>query len=155
MIRRSGRHSLLFEKLIVVRACEWPGSKHEISKDARHREQSERSRHRREVWITQSEQQRSKGQKDSEPPPNAHAKSRADQKDSADQNQKHADCEKNEGEHGAVLSRASARRRTMNALPDDSFAQRRVLSGQQFLSQLVTAFVRVLPRAGKGVVDLC
>ena len=38
-------------------------------------------------------------------------------------------------------------------LANDSVAERRVLTRQQFLSELVTALVHISPRAGKVIVD--
>jgi hypothetical protein len=103
MIRRrgwdrffSGLEWSSFKKFAVIRRT---GSHYEIRENARERDQPKGFRKRREIGITEPEKQRSEGQKNSKAPPNAHPKSRADKKDSADQDTDEADSEENERNH--------------------------------------------------------
>src|SRR5207248_3254910 len=109
----SGLERSSFKEFAVIRRTR---SEDEIGENARQRDQSKGSRKRREIGITQPENQRPERQKNSKSPPNAHPKSRANKKDSADENADQPNREKNQGGHAHDLSSRSASSGVTNLL---------------------------------------
>jgi hypothetical protein len=85
-----------FKQFIVIGR---PRPEDEICEKTWQRDQPKRFRKRREIGMAQPEKQRPEGQKNSQAPPNAHAESRADKKNSANQDADDADSEENERNH--------------------------------------------------------
>jgi hypothetical protein len=98
----SGLEWSSLKKFAVIRRTR---SHYEIREKAGQRDQPKRARKRREIGITEPEKHRSEGQKNSKAPPNAHAESRADKKNSANQDADDADPEENERNHAQFQAR--------------------------------------------------
>src|SRR4029453_5431081 len=104
MVRRTGG-----DGFFAMRSRQRSRAEHEISENARKREQTKRPRQRRKVGIIHPKKHRPERKKNSESPPNAHAEGRADEKDTSDQHQQNTEPEKDKPDHGPALNRRSAR----------------------------------------------
>jgi len=108
VIRRSSWHLSGFQEFPATDFRKPIRLQINVSENARQHGETEVARGGSKVRITQAGKQRSKWQKNAQAPPNAHAKSGADEKDSPDQSADQSYAKKNECRHGPILSTPDA-----------------------------------------------